>query len=41
MQAQYYNKEVAASVRIERNSEFLKFFALAENKTPVELPLRI
>ncbi|WP_405225775.1 CsgE family curli-type amyloid fiber assembly protein [Dokdonia sp. Asnod1-B02] len=39
MQAQYYNKEVAASVRIERNSEFLKFFALAENKTPVELPL--
>ncbi|TVZ51730.1 CsgE family curli-type amyloid fiber assembly protein [Dokdonia sp. Hel_I_53] len=39
MQAQYFNKEVAASVRIERNSEFLKFFALAENKTPVDLVL--
>lgn len=39
MQAQFFNKEVAASVRIERNSEFLKFFALAENKTPVDLTL--
>ncbi len=39
MQAQYFNKEVAASIRIEKNSEFLKFFALAENRTPVDLAL--
>jgi len=37
--AQFYNKEVAASIRIERNSEFLKFFALAENKSPVDRTL--
>ena len=39
LQAQFFNKEVAASVRIERNSEFLRFIALSENKTASEQSL--
>ncbi|AWH74761.1 hypothetical protein DCS32_11515 [Dokdonia sp. Dokd-P16] len=37
--SQFYNKEVKAEIRVQRNSEFLEFFAIAENKTPSDLSL--
>lgn len=38
--AQFFNKEISASIKIEKNSEFYTFKAIAENKTPSDYNLR-
>lgn len=38
--AQFFNKEVAGSIRFEKSSEYYTFFALSENKTTAGLNLR-
>ena len=40
VQAQFYNKEVVAKIKVEKNSEFLSFTATAENITPSDYNLR-
>ena len=39
LSAQYYNKDISASIRINKNSEFIQFVALSENLTDLELAL--
>ena len=38
--AQFFNKEISASIKIEKTSEFYTFKAIAENKTPSDYNLR-
>tara|TARA_R100000306_G_scaffold23263_1_gene26710 strand:+ start:3427 stop:4206 length:780 start_codon:yes stop_codon:yes gene_type:complete len=40
LQAQFFNKEVIAKIKVEKNSEFLSFTATAENITPSDYNLR-
>ncbi len=38
--AQFYNKEVKATIRVDKNSEFYTFNAISENLTPSDYNLR-
>lgn len=38
--AQFFNKEVAAKIKVDKTSEFYQFTAVAENLTPSDVSLR-
>lgn len=40
LSAQFFNKEVAAIIKVDKTSEFYEFTAIAENKTPSDVSLR-